>query len=225
MTPRTNACHCIQRLKGETYYCRNDLYTYTPCWGLSRHNLTPRLRRDLHANHRTLKSSRSSVTTSIPVSRDQLNSNRRRRHAIWARKSLSFPRGARSFLNTHTLKSNNIEDSGEKLQVGTGDEDVSIKDKTVSGNENVIDEFETSLSPATRNDIKTFRHLWNRKIIRISRDFKIFKDKGHSIFKVKLRIPNSANNDEEAKLRVRGEMETTSMVRTYCPHELCFSFI
>ncbi|KAJ5890704.1 uncharacterized protein N7473_006932 [Penicillium subrubescens] len=210
MAPRTNACHCIQRLKEATYHHRDDLHIYTPYWGSSRHNSTPRLRRDLYATHRTLNSSQSSVTTSIPVSRDQLDWNRRRRHAIWARKSLPLPHGARSFFNTRSLRSNATEDSGEDLQVESGDADVSISDSTVSANDNDIDKFETSLSPAARKDIKTFRHLWNRKIIRLSRDLKLFKDKGNSKFKLKLRIPNGLNNAEETKLRVRGEIETTS---------------
>lgn len=217
MAPRTNACHCIQHLKGATYYRQNSLYTHTSCRGFSGHNSTPRLRRDLHATHRTLKSSRSFVTTSITASQDQLDLNRRRRHAIWVRKSLSFPRGARGFFNTHTLRSNATEDSGENLQVESGDADVSFSDNTVSGNENDVDEFETSLSLTARNDIKTFRHLWNRKLIRLSRDLKLFKDKGHSKFKLKLRIPNSVSNSEETKLRVRGEVETTSTVRTSLP--------
>jgi hypothetical protein len=123
------------------------------------------------------------------------------------------------------LGSNATEDSGENLQVESGDADVSIRDNTVSGNENDTDGFETSLSPAARNDIKTFRHLWSRKIIRISRDFKLFEDKGLSTFKLKLRIPNSVNNVEETKLRVRGEMKTTNKVRTYYPRDLYFSFV
>lgn len=217
MAPRTNACHCIQRLKEAAYHHRNGLYINSPCLGFSRHNSTPRLRRDLHATHRAWKSSRSSVTTSIPVSRNQLDFNRCRRHAIWARKSLSLPRGARGLFNTHTLRSNATEDSGGNLQVESGDADVSISDSTVSGNENDIAGFETSLSPAARKDIKTFRHLWNRKIIRLSRDLKLLKDKGNSKFKLKLRIPNGMSNAEETKLRVRGEIETTSTVRTFLP--------
>lgn len=222
MAPRTKACNYILHLKRASYI-QNDLHIYTPCWDFGHHNATPRLRRALHATTRTLESSRNSVAT-IALSRRQWELDRHRRHAFWVRKSPSLPRGARGFANTRALTSNVIEPSAENLPVKTGGADISHGDSTVSIRENDTDELETDLSPAAQNDIKIFRTIWKRGIINVSRDFKVFEDKGHSKFSIKLRIPKRAHDEEERKLRVRGELESTDKVRTYCPRELRISF-
>ncbi|CEJ55272.1 hypothetical protein PMG11_01539 [Penicillium brasilianum] len=211
MTPRTKACNCITHLKRATSHRQYGLHIYTPCWDFGRHNATPRLCRGPHSTTRTLSSTRILVTTTAQC-RGQWESDRHKRYAFWVRKSPLLPRGARGIVNTHAMTSNVTEPSVENLHVEAGEADISHGDSTASVRENHTDKFETDLSPSARNDIKIFKNLWNRRIVNVSRDFQVFEDEGRSKFNINLRIRKGThdNGEQERKLRVRGELESTN---------------
>jgi hypothetical protein len=225
MAPRTNACDCIRHFKQAPFSYRNDLHIYTSCRDFSRHNSSPRFRRALHATPRTLESSQSSAIVRQPVSRDRLELDERRSHAFSVRKSLSFPRGARRFLSTHASRFSASEDAKESLQAKTGDADISSGDSLNAGREENTDKLGTKLSSSAINDIKTFRHIWNRGIIHVSKSLKVCEDEGHSNFIMNLRILKGVHSGGDRKLRVRGELKSTNKVRTCYPRELRLSFI
>lgn len=225
MAPRTNACNCIRQFRQAPFSHRNDLQMYTPCWDLSRLNSSTRFRRDLHTTPRILKSSRSSIIAKEPVYGDQLEFVDCGGHTVRVRKWLSLPRGARSSFSTCASRFSGAENARESVQAEIRDACISYGDHLISGREHNTDKLETNLSSSARNDMKTFRHIWNRRIIFVSKSLKVCAKEGRSKFIMNLRILKGEHSGGNKKLRVRGELESTNKVRTCYPRESRLSFI
>ncbi|KAF7718595.1 Uncharacterized protein PECH_006324 [Penicillium ucsense] len=74
-----------------------------------------------------------------------------------------------------------------------------------------MDKEEVQQSSHPKDEIQMLKHLWHRRIIRISRDFKVSNDRSESKFSMSLRMPNRSEDRKDIRLRVRGESGSTSL--------------
>lgn len=123
-------------------------------------------------------------------------------------------RTIRSF--SHTLESRSIiAENAETIHQSTtaskshidGDMGVEARDDTK--------DHEAQMCSLSNDEIKLFKYLWHRRIIRVSRDFKVSSHGSESKFSMSFRMQNKTGDGKDIRLRVRGELDSSSLVCAY----------